>query len=170
MDSPRKGGEPPGPYCGGERGGRKVTFRGVMGTAIVGCLGIAAARTGLSEREVKTSGIPYFTSINHAASHAGYFPGAKMLHIKLVVEQRTGRLLGGQVVGEDGADKRIDVLATALHGGLTVSDIADLDLAYAPQFGSAKDPVAVAGMVAENRMKGTDETIDYETLKKKGKG
>ncbi len=101
-------------------------------------MGIIAAKTGLSEHEAKTHGLNYFVSLTHPLDHAGYYPGAEALHIKLVVEQQTGKLLGAQIVGEDGVDIRIDVLATALHAGMRVQDLEQLDLAYAPQFNLPK--------------------------------
>jgi NADPH-dependent 2,4-dienoyl-CoA reductase/sulfur reductase-like enzyme/rhodanese-related sulfurtransferase len=157
-----------GRAAGANAAGGSITFKGVLGTAIVKTLDMVAGRTGLNEREARAAGIDYFISVNHASNHAGYYPGAGMLHVKLVAEKRTGRLLGGQIVGGEGVDKRIDVLATAIQAGFTVSDLVDLDLAYSPQVGSAKDAIVVAGMVAENALRGVVDAIDAESLKEKG--
>lgn len=139
-----------GRVAGANAAGGKLTFPGALGTAIVESMGITAAKTGLSEREAKQAGLVAVVSVTHSLDHAGYFPGGEMLHIKLLSEAGTGRLLGAQVIGERGVDKRIDVFATALAAGLRVTDLENLDLAYAPQFSSAKDPVIIAGFVAAN--------------------
>lgn len=139
-----------GRIAGANAAGGHKTMKGVLGTAIVKVCDLVAARTGLNERETHQAGLDYYCSYTHADDHASYYPGAKRLTIKLIVEKKTGRLLGGQVVGGGGVDKRIDILATALHAQLTVEDLENLDLAYAPQFGSARDPVIVAGFVARN--------------------
>ena len=116
-------------------------------------MGITAAKTGLAEKEAKAQSFDYFVSVTHPLDHAGYYPGAEQLHIKLTVEQKTGKLLGAQIVGEQGVDKRIDVLATAITAGMSVQELENLDLAYAPQFNSAKGPVIMAGFVAANVFK-----------------
>jgi NADPH-dependent 2,4-dienoyl-CoA reductase/sulfur reductase-like enzyme/rhodanese-related sulfurtransferase len=139
-----------GRVAGDNAAGGHLTYTGAVGTAIVESMGITAAKTGLSEREATQSGIPYFVSQTHSLDHAGYYPGSELMHMKLVIEKESGRLLGAQIVGEHGVDKRIDVLATALYAKLKVTDLENLDLAYAPQFSSAKDPVIMAGFVASN--------------------
>jgi NADPH-dependent 2,4-dienoyl-CoA reductase/sulfur reductase-like enzyme/rhodanese-related sulfurtransferase len=156
-----------GRVAGANAAGGDMHFYGALGTAIVESLGITAAKTGLAEHEAKAEGIPYFVSLTHPLDHAGYYPGAEAIHMKLVVEQNTGRLLGAQIVGEHGVDKRIDVLATALHAGMGVQDLEQLDLAYAPQFNSAKGPVIMAGFVAANTIRGEVETLTGDELQAK---
>ncbi len=156
-----------GRVAGANAAGGDLRFHGALGTAIVETMGIVAAKTGLSEKEAKAHGLNYFVSVTHPFDHAGYYPGAEQLHIKLTVEQHTGKLLGAQIVGEQGVDKRIDVLATALTAGLTVEDLEQLDLAYAPQFNSAKGPVIMAGFVAANTLRGDVHTITPADLAEK---
>jgi rhodanese-related sulfurtransferase len=115
---------------------------------------MTAALTGASEKTLNRWGMKYEKVYIHAENHAGYFPGAARMTIKLLFDPETGRLLGAQIVGGDGVDKRIDVLATAIRAGMTVHDLEELELAYAPQYGSARDPVNVAGFVAANALKG----------------
>ncbi|MEO8326001.1 MAG: FAD-dependent oxidoreductase, partial [Nitrospirota bacterium] len=156
-----------GRVAGANAAGGDLQFHGALGTAIVESMGIIAAKTGLSEHEANAHGLNYFVSLTHPLDHAEYYPGAEALHMKLVVEQQTGRLLGAQIVGEQGVDKRIDVLATALHAGMRVQDLEQLDLAYAPQFNSAKGPVIMAGFVAANTLRGEVKTLTGEELQKK---
>jgi NADPH-dependent 2,4-dienoyl-CoA reductase/sulfur reductase-like enzyme/rhodanese-related sulfurtransferase len=156
-----------GRVAGANAAGGDLQFYGALGTAIVESLGITAGKTGLAEHEAKTHGFNYFVSLTHPLDHAGYYPGAETLHIKLVVECQTGKLLGAQIVGEHGVDKRIDVLATALHAGMRVQDLEQLDLAYAPQFNSAKGPVIMAGFVAANTIRGEVKTITGNELQTK---
>ncbi len=156
-----------GRVAGANAAGGNLTFPGAIGTAIVESLGMTAAKTGLSEREARTHGYAYFVSVTHPLDHADYYPGAEALHMKLIVEKGTGRLLGAQIIGEHGVDKRIDVLATAISAKLNVEDLECLDLAYAPQFNSAKGPVIMAGFVAANILRGEVKTITGEDLKKK---
>lgn len=125
----------------------------VLGTAIVRLFGTVAATTGAGEKALRAAGLPYQAAHLHPDNHAGYYPGARPLHLKLLFAP-DGRVLGAQATGGDGVDKRIDVIATAIRAGLTVDDLADLDLAYSPPFGSAKDPVNLAGMVASNVLAG----------------
>ncbi len=153
-----------GRVAGANAAGEPLTFAGALGTAIVETMGITAAKTGLSEREARAAEIPAYVSLTHSADHATYYPGSALMHIKLVIAQETGRLLGAQIVGERGVDKRIDVLATALAARLTVTDLEQLDLAYAPQFSSAKDPVVMSGFVAANVLRHDVETITCEAL------
>jgi NADPH-dependent 2,4-dienoyl-CoA reductase/sulfur reductase-like enzyme/rhodanese-related sulfurtransferase len=125
----------------------------VLGTAIVRVFDVVAATTGRSEKALRAAGIDHRTVHLHPQNHAGYFPGAVPLHLKVVFSPE-GRVLGAQATGSDGVDKRIDVITTAIHAGLTVQDLADLELAYAPPFGSAKDPVNMAGFIASNLLAG----------------
>lgn len=156
-----------GRVAGANAAGGDMRFHGALGTAIVESLGITAAKTGLAEHEANAQGFPYFVSLTHPLDHAGYYPGAEALHMKLVVEQKTGKLLGAQIVGEHGVDKRIDVLATALHACMGVQDLEQLDLAYAPQFNSAKGPVIMAGFVAANTIRGEVKTLTGDELQAK---
>jgi tRNA 2-thiouridine synthesizing protein A len=142
----------------------RVSYKGTLGTAILKAFDLAAACTGLNEAQVKALGIPYRATITHSGSHASYYPGSKQLSLKLVYGL-DGQILGAQAVGADGADKRIDVIATAIKAGLKVQDLCDLELAYAPPFGSAKDPVNIAGYVAGNVLKGYQEVVDWRELR-----
>lgn len=160
-----------GRVAGTNAAGGKLKFKGVLGTFIVKIFDMVAAKTGLSEREIAKEKIDYFISYSATKSHSGYYPGAEWMIIKLLVEKSTGRLLGAQIVGAKGVDKRIDVLATSIYANLTVEDLENLDLAYAPPFSSAKDPVIIAGMVAANLMRGEVETIninEFNDLLEKG--
>lgn len=156
-----------GRVAGANAAGEPLTFAGALGTAIVETLGITAAKTGLSEKEARAAGLDYYASYTHSTDHAGYFPGSSLMHLKLIVENGTGRLLGAEIVGERGVDKRIDVLATAMMVGLRVQDLEQLDLAYAPQFSSAKDPVVMAGFVAANVGRHDVEAITGERLRER---
>ncbi len=138
-------------------------FRGVQGTAIAGVFGLAAAATGASEKVLKRANIPYTRIYLHAGHHVGYYPGAKELSLKLLFGE-TGRVLGAQAVGEAGVARRIDVIATTLQHGGTVYDLAEAELAYAPQFGAARDPVNVAGMIAVNHLQGDHPLADWGEL------
>ncbi len=134
--------------------GRPSRYTKTQGTAICKVFGLAVATTGMNEKNLKRQKIAYEKVYVHPASHAGYYPGAAQMSLKLLFEPKSGRILGAQGVGAKGIDKRIDVLAVALRGGLTVFDLQDLELCYAPPFGSAKDPVNYAGFVAANAIKG----------------
>jgi NADPH-dependent 2,4-dienoyl-CoA reductase/sulfur reductase-like enzyme/rhodanese-related sulfurtransferase len=129
-------------------------YRGTIGTAIVRVFGLTAACTGASERLLTRMGRTFQTLHLHPAQHASYYPGASPFAFKVLFDPASGELLGAQAVGADGIDKRIDVIATAIHGGLTVDDLAELELCYAPPFGAAKDPVNMAGMVGKNVREG----------------
>ena len=144
--------------------GRPGTDRGVNGTAIVGVFGLQVATTGWNEKRLRAAGRPYLAIHTHPGSHAGYYPGSDGMALKLLVDPATDRILGAQGVGKSGVDKRIDVIATAMAGGLTASDLADLELAYAPQFSSAKDPVNMLGYVALNVASGLTPTIQWHEL------
>ncbi len=134
--------------------GRASAYRGSFGTGILRIFNLAAAGTGANARMLDQAGLSYQAIHVHPMDHASYYPGASPLAMKLLYDPGNGRLLGAQVVGLSGVDKRIDVLATAIQSGLTVDQIADLELAYAPPFGSAKDPVNIAGMAAGNVLRG----------------
>lgn len=144
--------------------GQARSDRPVLGTAIVGVLGLQVAATGWSEKRLRAAGRPYRALHSHPASHAGYYPGAAAMALKLLVDPDTDAILGAQGVGHDGVDKRIDIIATAITGGLTASDLADLELAYAPQFGSAKDPVNMLGHMADNLRTGVSHTIQWHEV------
>lgn len=144
--------------------GRTEAARPALGTGIVGLFGLAAAKTGWSEKQLRAAGRDVYVVHVHPGSHAGYYPGAETLSIKLLADPSSDRILGAQVVGRDGVDKRIDVIATAMHAGLTAASLAHLELAYAPQFGSAKDAVNIAGYVAENVRTGTTPSLQWHEL------
>ncbi|PXY04053.1 FAD-dependent oxidoreductase [Corynebacterium striatum] len=143
--------------------GRETASLPVLGTAIVGLFGLAAASTGWNERRARAAGKKVRVIHLHPANHAGYYPGATQLHMKLVVDTETDAILGAQIVGKDGVDKRIDVIATAMRAGLKARDLADLELAYAPQFGSAKDPINFAGFIDDNIVQG-ERTVQWHEL------
>ncbi len=135
--------------------GRDAAFRGTQGTSIIGLFGAAAAWTGVSEKTLVRLGETDYEKIYlYPNSHAGYYPGAKYLAMKVIFRKSDGRLLGAQAVGQDGVDKRIDALAMAIQLGATVYDLEEAELCYAPQFGSAKSPVNFAGMVAAGVLRG----------------
>jgi NADPH-dependent 2,4-dienoyl-CoA reductase/sulfur reductase-like enzyme/rhodanese-related sulfurtransferase len=146
--------------------GRKVKYRGAQGTAIVKVFDLTAAATGNNEKMLQAMGIPYLKSYTHSPSHAAYYPGAIPMVVKLLFAPEDGKLLGAQIVGKDGVDKRIDVLATAIRLGLTVYDLEELELAYAPPYSSAKDPVNMAGFTAANILRGDMQIIHWEDLGK----
>jgi len=134
--------------------GRPSHYDGSLGTAILRLFGLTTGCTGANEKTLRRLSIPHRILHLHPNSHAGYYPGAEPIALKILFAPDTGRLLGAQAVGHDGVDKRIDVLATALKARMTVHDLADLELAYAPPYGSAKDPVNLAGMAAQNILAG----------------
>lgn len=138
-----------------------TSYQGTQGTAIIKVFGLTAACTGNNERTLKRLEIPYETITVHLGSHASYYPGSFMITLKLIFAP-SGKILGAQGVGKDGVDKRIDVIATAIRLGGTVSDLAELELSYAPPYSSAKDPVNVAGFVAENVLSGCVEVLSVE--------
>lgn len=144
--------------------GREESARPALGTGIVQVFGLAAAKTGWSEKQLRAAGREFFAVHVHPGSHAGYYPGAETLSMKLLADPATDRILGAQIVGRDGVDKRIDVIATALQAGVTASALAHLELAYAPQFGAAKDAVNILGYVAENTRNGTTPTLQWHEL------
>ena len=134
--------------------GRNSRYTTSQGTSIVLVFDAVGGGTGATERALKRAGVPYRKVYLHPSNHASYYPGAQAMHMKVLFSPDDGRLLGAQVVGFDGVDKRIDVLATALRSGLTVFDLEHLELAYAPPYGSAKDPVNMAGFLAANLLRG----------------
>lgn len=149
--------------------GREAHFRGVQGTAICGVFGCAAALTGASEKSLQRAGITDYSKLYlHPRQHAAYFPGARPMHLKLLFRAGDGRLLGAQAVGEEGVDKRIDVLSLAIQMGATVFDLEEAELCYAPQFGAAKDPINLAGMSASNTMRGDAPLASWPGLGSNG--
>jgi CoA-disulfide reductase len=144
--------------------GRNSVYRGSQGTAIVKVFDMTIASTGASEKILKSNRIPYRVSYTHSDSHAGYYPGAERLSIKLIFSPEGGQILGAQIVGKEGVDKRIDVIATAIRGGMTVFDLEEIELAYAPPYSSAKDPVNIAGFVASNIIKGDMDNFHWHEL------
>jgi len=143
--------------------GRPASFHGTQGTAICGIFGLAVASTGASEKVLQRAGITDYDKIYlHAGHHAGYYPGAEKIHLKLIFRTSDGRVLGAQAVGEAGVDKRIDVLAMAIQKGATIYDLEEAELCYAPQFGSAKDPINFAGMIAANHLRGDDPMVHWQ--------
>jgi NADPH-dependent 2,4-dienoyl-CoA reductase/sulfur reductase-like enzyme/rhodanese-related sulfurtransferase len=157
-----------GRIAGTNAAGGRATYPGALGTSIVRILHMTAGFTGLNSAQARNAGFSFFTSMTRDNSHAHYYPGAKPVVIKLVVEEGTGRLLGAQVVGERGVDKRVDVLATAIAARMTVFDLENLDLAYSPPFGSANDPINTAGFVASHIVRGDIQTIAPEDWKPDG--
>ena len=135
--------------CGGDS-----HYLGSQGSSVIKVFDMTAASTGINETNAKKAGISVDTVILSPMSHAGYYPGGKVMTMKVVFEKETYRLLGAQIVGYDGVDKRIDVLATAIHAGMKATELKDLDLAYAPPYSSAKDPVNMAGFMIDNISKG----------------
>ncbi len=135
-------------------GDKQKAYRGSQGTSIVRFFDAVAGSTGINYKQAEEAGLNPERIVIRKENHVSYYPGGKMLTIMLIYQKETGKLLGAQVSGEAGADRRLDVLSTAVFAGLTVSDLAELDLAYAPPFGSANDPVNIAGFAAENRMSG----------------
>lgn len=142
----------------------RTGMRPSIGTAVVGVFGLTVATVGRNEKRLRAEGRPYRAIHTHPNQHAGYYPGAMPLALKLLVDPGTDQILGAQGVGRDGIDKRIDVLATAIAGGLTASDLADLELAYAPAYGSAKDPVNMLGYVADNLRAGDTRSVQWHEL------
>jgi rhodanese-related sulfurtransferase len=144
--------------------GRPARYRGTQGTAIVRVFDLTAALTGASEKTLRSLGRSFNKVYLHPLDHAGYFPGAQQMALKLLFDSQNGKLLGAQAVGGGGVDKRIDVLAVAIQAGLTVFDLEDMELAYAPQYGSAKDPINLAGFVASNVLRGVNRQISPDEI------
>jgi NADPH-dependent 2,4-dienoyl-CoA reductase/sulfur reductase-like enzyme/rhodanese-related sulfurtransferase len=135
-----------------------------IGTAIVKVFDLMIATTGWNEKRLKAADRPHQSIHIHPNSHAGYYPDAKQMTLKLIFDPKTGEILGAQGVGIEGVDKRIDVIATAMRGGITAAELADLELAYAPPFGSAKDPVNMLGYVAENVLSGLSKVAQWHEI------
>jgi len=135
-----------------------------LGTAIVKVFDLTAATTGWSEKRLRSAGRNYRAIHSHPFQHAGYYPGAQPMALKLLFDPSDGAILGAQAVGREGVDKRIDVLATAMTGGITADGLADLELAYAPPFSSAKDPVNMLGYMAENVRSGACDVVSFDEL------
>ncbi len=135
--------------CGGDS-----RYRGSQGSSVIKVFNLTAAVTGVNETNAKKAGLNVDTVLLSPMSHAGYYPGGRVMTMKVVFEQETYRLLGAQIVGYEGVDKRIDVLATAIHAGMKATELKDLDLAYAPPYSSAKDPVNMAGFMVDNLANG----------------
>jgi NADPH-dependent 2,4-dienoyl-CoA reductase/sulfur reductase-like enzyme/rhodanese-related sulfurtransferase len=144
--------------------GRNSAYRGTQGTAIVGVFDMTVAMTGLSEKALRRLGCEYEKIYLHPTQHAGYYPGAERMSLKLLFDPQDGRLLGAQAVGRAGVDKRIDVLAMAIQAGMTVFDLEEAELAYAPQFGAAKDPINMAGFIAAGVVRGDCAVVHADAL------
>lgn len=145
--------------------GNVKTYKGSISTAIAKVFDLTVGATGVSEKVLRKAGIPYISSIIHASSHAGYYPDALPLTIKIVFNPTDGKLLGGQIVGFDGVDKRTDMLAHILKHGETIYDMQEIEHAYAPPFSSAKDPVNMAGLVADNIINGMVRIIHWDEIR-----
>jgi len=146
--------------------GRGVRYKGVLGTAIVKVFNTVAAVTGVNEKTLKRLGVRYEKCYLHPYDHATYYPGASQMTVKLLFSPEDGRIFGAQVVGSNGVDKRIDIFATAILSGMSVEDLTHLELAYAPQFSTAKDAVNLAGYVASNILNGDAPTVHWDELDK----
>ncbi len=144
--------------------GRSVQYRGTQGTAIVGVFELSAGMTGASEKALRRTDRPFRKIYIHPAHHAGYYPGAEAMVLKLLFDPDDGRILGAQAVGGEGVDKRIDVLSVAIQAGMTVFDLEEMELAYAPQYGAAKDPINMAGFVAAGLLRGDHPQLDLEAV------
>lgn len=144
--------------------GKKATYNGTLGTAVLRLFDLVVACTGANEKTLKRLALAYQTLSVHPMSHASYYPGATATSLKILFSPDSGKILGAQAVGKENIDKRIDVIATAIKAGLTVDDLADLEHCYAPPFGSAKDPINIAGMAAQNILRGYCKTISATEL------
>jgi len=146
--------------------GRGRKYYGSQGTGILKVFDLTAAMTGANEKALAKNNIDYEKLYLHPANQAGYYPGARQMHIKLLFSKPDGRILGVQIVGSEGVDKRIDILAVAIRAGMTVFDLQELELAYAPPYGSGKDPVNIAGFAAANILDGTIKVKHFNELEK----
>jgi NADPH-dependent 2,4-dienoyl-CoA reductase/sulfur reductase-like enzyme/rhodanese-related sulfurtransferase len=144
--------------------GQAISYDGALGTSVIKTFALTSASTGNNEKTLQQLGVPYQAVHIHPGSHAGYYPGASPIAMKLLFNPENGMIYGAQAVGADGADKRIDVIATAIRGHLDVRELADIELAYAPPYSSAKDPVNMAGYVASNIMDGLVQTIQWHEV------
>ena len=145
--------------------GKDTHCVGAYGTSIVKVFGLTAALTGANSRALEQQGVAYHTSVTHGQDHVGYYPGATPQTVKLLYRADDGKLLGAQVVGRNAVDRTIDTLATAMQAGMSVFDLERLDLAYAPPYGAAKDPVNVAGYVAANHLRGDTDLVDWAAVR-----
>ncbi len=145
--------------------GRDMTFKGVQGTSIVKVFDLTVGATGLNSKQLADLGLPFKDVIIHASNHAGYYPGASPMAFKLLFSPE-GKIYGAQLVGIEGVDKRVDVIATAIRAGMTVFDLEELELAYAPPYGSARDPINIIGFLAGNILRGDLETVDWNMVDK----
>ncbi|ROR30629.1 CoA-disulfide reductase [Mobilisporobacter senegalensis] len=146
--------------------GIETVYKGTQGSGILKCFDLTVATTGITEKQAKTLNLNYEKSFTYSASHASYYPGAVSMSIKLIFHKDNGKILGAQIVGYEGVDKRLDVLATAIRANMTVYDLTELELAYAPPFSSAKDPVNMAGYVAENILTGKTRIFHFDEVDK----
>ena len=157
-----------GRICADNVAGKQVPFKGSMGTSVAKVFDLTVAATGVNEktlkRDGKVYGVDYYTVLVHPNSHAGYYPGALPMTLKVIFD-KDGKVLGAQNVGYDGVEKRVDVIATAIRFGATVYDLTELELAYAPPYSSAKDPVNMAGFVAENILNGIEKPFQWHQFK-----
>jgi NADPH-dependent 2,4-dienoyl-CoA reductase/sulfur reductase-like enzyme/rhodanese-related sulfurtransferase len=144
--------------------GEPVEVRPAIGTGIIGAFGMALSITGVSEKQAVNLGIKPEIIHLHPGSHAGYYPGSERVSLKVLFDKATGKILGAQGVGLDGIDKRIDIIATAIYAGLKIQDLMNLELAYAPAFGSAKDAINQAGYVGDNVFTGKTETVQWHEI------
>lgn len=144
--------------------GRKTKYNGTQGTSIAKVFDMTVGSTGLTEKDCIRLGIDYHKSFSATNSHAGYYPDPEMMCVKLLYTKGEGKVLGGQIVGHSGVDKRVDILAVAIRAGMTVFDLHQLELAYAPPFSSAKDPINMAGYVGENVVLGESKIATFEEV------
>ncbi|MGG4107170.1 CoA-disulfide reductase [Paenibacillus lautus] len=144
--------------------GKNNRYKGTLGSSIAKIFDLTVAATGANEKRLKQMNAPYQAIHIHPSSHAGYYPGAYPISLKLLFHPETGQIYGAQAVGADGVDKRIDVIATAIKGNLSVWDLTELELSYAPPYSSAKDPVNYAGYVASNMLDGLVEAVQWDEI------
>jgi len=143
-----------GRVAGTNMAGRYASFRGLVGTAVSKICTVEVARTGFQEKEIHQTGRAYVSSVADVKTRAGYYQGAGRIGVKILAERGNGKSLEAQIVGKEGAAKRIDILATALHAGLTVEEISDLDLSHVPPYSPVWDPVAIAVRIALKKLTG----------------
>lgn len=143
--------------------GRNVRFKGVIGTSVVKVFDLTVAAVGMNTKTLESAEIPFSSVIIHASNHAGYYPGASPMALKLLYNQE-GEILGAQAVGVEGVDKRIDVISTAMQGGMRVYDLEELELAYAPPFNTSRDPANIVGFVAANQLRGDVKLVNWDQV------
>lgn len=156
-----------GRYAADNICGIPSTYKGTLGSAIAKVFDLSVGLTGINEKTLKNAEIPYYVCWLHPASHATYYPGAKVITMKVIFHKETELILGAQAVGEEGVDKRIDVLSTAIRAGMTIRDLQDLELTYAPPFSSAKDPINMAGYIGANILDGYNLPLSWDELDEK---